>query len=265
MNTITSSAKVQNDHILLRRPRPPKQALKLPSPSDGVTFDIPSPHSATPKSIMVRYQSLPTHHDIYRTDIEEMVHERSKFIIHSPHPKGPEFFPPGRTLHAPTQISMDPFDILPDVILLPGPEHTFTLDNFRIQVEADHPPLQISQGMISRQNYLKLTSWFTTNVPTQENMNTLDLEVDYQAPTGRVPRGQILVGKLVMLGLALVNLRESVCVEICNTAEKNCLESNVTSSFKNARVEHGCASHIIFQKSFSTEFESFSRIRKHDA
>lgn len=198
------SEKEQNDPgkniLLLRRPRPPKQSLKIPSPpkcsSDGVTFKIPSPHSqisATPKAIMVRHRSRPMHHDLYRTD---MLHDRSKFIINSPHPKGPEFFPPGKVFRfAPAQISIDLLDILPDEIHLPGPEHTFTLDDFLMKLEPYDPSLKVSEGMVSRHNYLKLTGWFATNIPTQEKINTFDLEVDHQVPMGRVPRGQILIGK----------------------------------------------------------------------
>lgn len=198
MSLSPPSEKEQNDPgkniLLLRRPRPPKQVLKISSPREGVTFKSPSPHfqlTTTPKAIMVQHRSLPMHNDLYRTDI---MHDRSEFSIHPPHPKGPEFFPPGKVIfHAPT--SMDPFDVVPDEIHLSGPEHTFTLDNFLIQLGTEHPPLKVSEGMISRQNYLKMTGWFAANVPTQEKINTLDLEVDYQVPMGRVPKGQILIGK----------------------------------------------------------------------
>ena len=195
MNTVSgslSSEKVQNGPLLLRRPRPPKPA---PKHSDGVPFDTRMSQSVTPKAIVCRRRLLPTHEDVYRTDIDEMVDECSKFIIHPTHPKGPEFFPPGKILHAPVQILMEPFDLLPDEIYFPGPECTFTLDNFLLRAERNCPPLQISQGMISRENYLKLTGWFATHVPTQEKVNLLNLEVDHQAPAGRVPRQQVLIGK----------------------------------------------------------------------
>lgn len=148
---------------------------------------------------MVRQKTVPIHHDLYRTNnIEEMVNERSKFIIHPPHPKGPKFFPPGKVIRTLGQISLDPLDILPDVIHLPSSEPIFTLDDFLIQT-AYHIPLEVSQGTMSRENYLKLTSWYATNVPIQENLNTLDLEIDHEAPLGRVPRRQILIELQMMV------------------------------------------------------------------
>lgn len=196
MSTSPSSTKVQSclgaNILLLRRPRPPKQVLKLPPFSDGAATTT----AITSKDIMVRQKTVPIHHDLYRTNnIEEMVNERSKFIIHPPHPKGPKFFPPGKVIRTLGQISLDPLDILPDVIHLPSSEPIFTLDDFLIQT-AYHIPLEVSQGTMSRENYLKLTSWYATNVPIQENLNTLDLEIDHEAPLGRVPRRQILIGKL---------------------------------------------------------------------
>ena len=38
------------------------------------------------------------------------------------------------------------------------------------------------------------TGWFATHVPSQENVNMLELEVDHKAPANRVPQRQILAG-----------------------------------------------------------------------
>lgn len=193
-----------NNAPLLRRPKPPQKPL--PPKARHVSFQTAEPsysqRKAALKSILEssnRFRALGSiHTDLYRTNLEHMLtegrvalHESAKLMIHTPEPKGPQFFPPGKVFHANTD------NFLPDEIHLGDPEHSFTLNDFQIPPVPSRPPIHVSQGMISQQNYLKLTSWFSKNVPKQENLNTLDLEVDHQVPLGRVPRGQILIGKII--------------------------------------------------------------------
>lgn len=193
---------------LLRRPRPPKQVFRPPSQGDdppsprdrAVTFRFDSSHSrSTPVARRQRHRSLPVHCDFSKADIEQAVNDRTNFVIHPIRPKGPEFFPPGKPLRAVSRKPLDPLDHLPDEIHLGSPRHEFTFNDFRIHPDPDRPPMQISGGMMSRLNYLKLTSWFATHAPKQENMNTVDLQMDQEAAPGRVPRGHILIGKLVII------------------------------------------------------------------
>ena len=196
---------------LLRRPKPPQKPLSPKARHVSFqTYAEPSysQRKAALKAILEssnRYRTLGSiHTDLYRTNLEHLLtekevalHESTKFTIHTQLPTGPEFFPPGKVIHANTENS-NLLDFLPSEIHLGDPEHSFTLNDFQIPPAPSRPPIHISQGMISQQNYLKLTSWFSKNVPKQENLNTLDLEMDHQVPVAlnRVPRGQILIGNI---------------------------------------------------------------------
>lgn len=200
-----------NNIFLLRRPRPPKPILDPPSPKVTITTPLetsndnsttksrlPFPGQPTLlRSNMVnnrRHKSLPVHEGLYRTDIEQLIQQHSKLVINSITPRGPEHFPPGRVLRADTLTTMTALDFLPDEIHLIKPDPSFTFKDFQIPCPSSSLPIQISHGVVSRQNYLKLTSWFAKNVPSQESLNTLDLEVNHQAPSSRIPRCQILAG-----------------------------------------------------------------------
>lgn len=195
--------------MLLRRPKPPKPILRsLPSSKGGspsrtdtssngavVTFSDQHSGSASSKMGSRRHKSLPvSQKDLYRTDIEQLIQQQHKIVVNPVFPRGPEFFPPGRVLRADTLTTMTAMDFLPDEIHLMKLGPSFTLNDLQQPPAPDPPPIQISQGAVSRQNYLKLTSWFATHVPTQESVNMLELEVDHQAQAGRVPKRQILAG-----------------------------------------------------------------------
>ena len=137
---------------------------------------------------------------LYEADIEKKLKELAQFTIHPTVPKGPEFFPPGRVFHQAESFNPALTDLLPDEIHLAEPEHSFTLNDFQLPPPS-LPHLQVSHGAVSRENYLKLTGWFAKNVPTQENVNTLEMSVDHQATPNRVPRGQILIGKDLVVSL----------------------------------------------------------------
>lgn len=204
----SSKSTVSTNILLLRRPKPPKPILNCISKSTDtpdttgtgamknmVTFsDQPEPTS-TITSRPRRHRSLPvSEDDIYRTDIEQLIHQQSKFVVNPVFPRGPEFFPPGRVLRADTLTTMTAMDFLPDEIHLMNLGPSFTFNDLQLPPAPHPPPIQISQGALSRQNYLKLTSWFATHVPTQESVNKLELEVDHQAPASRVPKRQVLAG-----------------------------------------------------------------------
>ncbi len=83
-------------------------------------------------------------------------------------------------------------------------EHLDSLDNFTLaEFQMVAPQRRVlspinSAKVISRQNYLKLTGWFAVNVPTQESLNTVELEAALQSPQERKPRHQVLLGELGM-------------------------------------------------------------------
>lgn len=75
----------------------------------------------------------------------------------------------------------------------------FTLHDFQLSAEVSPRRRLLCENsvkIISRLNYLKLTGWFATNVPTQENLNTVKLAVGVRPPDERKPRHQALLGKL---------------------------------------------------------------------
>lgn len=193
--------------FLLRKPRPPKpipdfqlQESRKNSTGTIIYKDVPPymEQPSTPKSVKARNQlsqALPELKDLYRTHMEDLSRKDPKFVINAVYPRGPKFFPPGRVFHADPVTSMTAWDFLPDEIHLADLASNFTFNDLQIPVLLEAAPRFPIQGTVSRLNYLKLTGWFAKNVPTQENLNMLDLEVDHAALPGRVPKGQILVGE----------------------------------------------------------------------
>lgn len=114
---------------------------------------------------------------------------RSNFVIHSLFPRGPEFFPPGNVIHSynavPVQRPPDDDGFLEEC----------DVDDLRAWLPP-RPILRTSQSgaMLSRQNYKKLTSWFATHVPKQENLNTVQFDLEAGTPPTRKPALQAIIG-----------------------------------------------------------------------
>ena len=118
---------------------------------------------------------------------------RSNFVVHSLHPKGPEFFPPGKVLRC--------YDPVP-VPLQPPLDDSFEDDCDIYDLRAWMPPKPVvrssrSGAMLSRQNYKKLTSWFATHIPQQENLNTVQFNLEAGTPPTRKPIQQAIIGEAV--------------------------------------------------------------------
>ncbi len=188
---------------LLRRPRPPKAlTLKNTACSD---------HTNLQKSSCTPTPHTPTSHTTHTTHTQNT---RTDFIIHPIHPRGPSFFPPGKKFalrHGPGPVYLSPlcdheptdnvcslgdgsYDHIMNTVV---EEEDFTLSDFQM---ASNDILQrrvLSQQearILSRQNYLKLTSWFTMNVPTQGSLHTVNLDPDLISPQERKPCHQSLLG-----------------------------------------------------------------------
>ena len=193
---------------LLRRPRPPK-ALTAPPPKAN-DHHRPSPR----KSLHGHYTDSTT----LSTHCTHDVHTKTNFSIHPLYPKGPSFFPPGKKMvacHGAGPVYLPPLynneEIYNKSVIgnennndSMNFEHLDSLDNFTLaEFQMVAPQRRVlspinSAKVISRQNYLKLTGWFAVNVPTQESLNTVELEAALESPQERKPRHQVLLGELGM-------------------------------------------------------------------
>lgn len=202
METLPSKSSKDIDTIvLLRRPRPPKKASNLCSNQNSSNFSANISNNKDGRISLIAPAILENHKEKGEANRKRRQKE-GDFVIHPLFPRGPNFFPPGNVLHAsfiPSQL-LD--QALPDEIHLPcscKDKDQFMLNTFLVPVKV-RPPFKISPGSISRQNYLKLTSWFSHHVPKQERLNLTPLEVDLQAPPSRVPKQQALLGKSLRSG-----------------------------------------------------------------
>lgn len=193
MQTAPISAHQQKFVPLLRRPRPPKQVKNNPLVSStsrkttsnrgtgmelsasntlGSAFAHPTPLS----TVMTPYT-----HYTYTTEYTDTCDDSgSTFTIYPLYPRGPSFLPPGKVLrgtHVPGtggRVLDDSFETQSE---LQTDQAEFTLNDFQLSAETHQTmPSKLQGAMISRQNYLKLTSWFAANIPKQETVNTVNLK-----------------------------------------------------------------------------------------
>lgn len=113
----------------------------------------------------------------------------SDVIVHPLFPRGPQFFPPGKTKPKKRKY-------LPHNWWEKGENGDLNFHEFgphEEEIENDDdimaqyselttedttlygPPTRLCGKILSRQNYLKLTGWFATHVPQQDSLNTLDI------------------------------------------------------------------------------------------
>ncbi len=193
---------------LLRRPRPPK----VTSPASAATTKDttsrvgssprgngslgeapsrtrrrnPPPHSTYPHPTPLTPYSLYASTAPSRSQYDEYPEtygSKNSVTIHSLYPRGPPFLPPGKILkasHPPLSVVYKEHpELEPSGVIEKGEvESEFTLTDFRAAVGVLHrvEASQLQGAMISRQNYLKLTSWFSTHVPKQGALNTVDIK-----------------------------------------------------------------------------------------
>lgn len=195
---------------LLRRPRPPKAlTTTLKTTSDKTSL-----------------QKLPCSYTVPNST--QNTSTKSDFAIHSIYPRGPSFFPPGKKFvlhHGVGAIHLPPLydsngteDTCTESALREDSDDQythcvtneveaeedgdFTLSDFQVSVTAtaQHRVLSKHEAKIlSRQNYLKLTSWFAVNIPSQESINTMELEPDVVSPREHKPAHQLLLGMYVCM------------------------------------------------------------------
>ena len=111
----------------------------------------------------------------YENEYPDSYSSHDTFTIHSLFPRGPPPLPPGKILKAAHQrlpsLGFENVELPSSEVEREDPE--FTLDDFQMVAGMSYKVVnsKLHGAMISRQNYLKLTSWFATNVPTQDTLN----------------------------------------------------------------------------------------------
>ena len=145
----------QGKPFLMRKPRPPSESylnapLHFPPPvkkTNGKSPDVNNA-SSTPDELC----------------------NRCNFTIHPLHPKGPPFLPPSKIIRSQW------YEPVSDVPVAPPPP-LFTLNDF-LQNSDDVKYLKsrLERAAISRDNYLKMTGWFATQLPTHNAVTVKELQ-----------------------------------------------------------------------------------------
>ena len=154
------NAHQQKSVPLLRRPRPPKQTKTKLSNSNASS-------ETTSKSEDGAANHTQDCTFVHPTPYTADAYNDSTFTTY---PRGTSLLPPGKVLRSNHQTRFVEESQTEQV--------EFTLNDFQLSAEALHQvmPNKLRGAVISRQNYLKLTSWFAANVPKQKAINTVNLE-----------------------------------------------------------------------------------------
>ena len=160
---------------LLRKPKPPKPIV------NEAKSDLKTSHALSSQEDRE-----------YRGDVR--VNDDLK--VYPIHPRGPPQFPPGRVLKR-----TDPFAGLTFSGILENLSRHIDMRQSEVSDEfsqvfaeleedqwTDVPPQQIvmpsilKSSIISKQNYLKLTSWFSVHVPKQEYLHEINISSTWSDP-----------------------------------------------------------------------------------
>lgn len=167
--SVPINAHQQKSVPLLRRPRPPKQANTKLSYSNVSSGTTSKSEDGTVLTASRTHDCTFVHPTPYTTD----AFNDSMFTTY---PRGTSLLPPGKVLRDNRQTGFIEESQTTQV--------EFTLNDFQLSSETLHQvmPNKLRGAVISRQNYLKLTSWFAANVPKQKTLNTVNLEGEYIHP-----------------------------------------------------------------------------------
>ena len=156
---------------LLRRPLPPSEKYSVAFKSKESDIKQPSNlfkhNEMEAQPIRIKSASNSFHHN---SDSEPSEHHGKLIKIHPIFPKGPPPLPPGKILYQGGIPELDPlYHNADEEMMNPDPE--FTLNDFLLPSDESSIP-RTERISISRQNYLKLTSWFVTQKPCQETVSS---------------------------------------------------------------------------------------------
>jgi hypothetical protein len=204
---------------LQRRPKPPKPIINEGEPDKGKI-----------KASLV-YEKGTKDGAHYRGDVR--VNEELK--VHPIHPRGPSQFPPGRVLKR-----TDPFAGLTFAGILQNLSQSIGRNEMRDdlgqvfsgleeeQWSNETIPQQIvmpsvlKSSIVSKQNYKKLTSWFSVHVPKQEYLHKINISGKFVEKGERVPLRQTIVELKALIEEAIMDTTEDVETEDmrhCTSAE----------------------------------------------
>lgn len=167
------NAHQQKSVPLLRRPRPPKQANTKLSYSNVSSGTTSKSEDGTVLTASHTHDCTFVHPTPYTSPYTTNAFNDSTFTTY---PRGTSLLPPGKVLRGNRQTQFIEESQTTQV--------EFTLNDFQLSSETLHQvmPNKLRGAVISRQNYLKLTSWFAANVPKQKTLNTVNLEGEYIHP-----------------------------------------------------------------------------------
>ena len=168
--SVPINAHQQKSVPLLRRPRPPKQTNTKLSYSNASSGTTSKSEDGTVLTASRTHDCTFVHPTPYTSPYTTDAFNDSTFTIY---PRGTSLLPPGKVLRSNRQTRFIEESQTTQV--------EFTLNDFQLSSEALHQvmPNKLRGAVISRQNYLKLTSWFAANVPKQKALNTVNLEGKY--------------------------------------------------------------------------------------
>ena len=173
----------KSDVCLLRKPLPPSDDYKI-------AFQTSQPSAATCTSISYSSANLPNTRQTYSAQVVNRVpfntpyrrlryheEEEEMVTIYPLVPKGPPPLPPGKILSQRTEYLslLASWSELEDNNISNSPPE-FTFNDFLLSSSDQIKMPKTNRAMISRENYLKLTSWLATHKPTQATMSTWEAD-----------------------------------------------------------------------------------------
>ena len=180
-NSSTQNPPASSSIPLLRKPRPPSDAYiphkTLSSSSSNHTTTASSHRTVSSRPCNPVPPPTTAYTDALIRDIIEN-EPPPAFHIYPLHPKGPPLLPPGKILRSSDPVLPCPLPVF-EQKETPNNQQSFTLNDFLRTAERSDSvvvPSTLSHAFISRESYAKMTSLFTTHAPTQERVNTVDLE-----------------------------------------------------------------------------------------
>ncbi len=163
----------RSDVCLLRKPLPPSDYYKTAFQTSPISYSstltndsLPDTHPPLSAQCVNRVPyNTPYRRPQHRKEEEETI------TIHPLLPKGPPPLPPGKILSQRMDyLSLLAWPELEETTVNPPPE--FTFNDFLRSPSNQTKLLKTNRATISRENYLKLTSWFATQKPTQTELST---------------------------------------------------------------------------------------------